>query len=171
MSKKIYIGLNDNFHDPSICILDEKGNLLFTEGIERYLQSKRGIGCPPDMDFYFEKIIESLFPKDKYHVYVASSWTKKRHLFYKYLDFVGILNYDSNSLFRKLFKRLGAHRSFHSGSLRAAAALCQSGAGIFKQFNKWNLDSVVERKYYNHHLTHIVNSISCSDISAGIGLV
>ncbi len=171
MSKKIYIGLNDNFHDPSICILDEKGELLFAEGIERYLQTKRGIGCPPDMDFYFEKVIEELFPKDKYHVYVASSWTKKKHLFSKYLDFFGFFNYDSNSLFRKLFKRLGAHRSFHSGSLRAAAALSQSGAGVFKQFNKWDIDSIVERKYYNHHLTHIINAISGSDLVDGIGLV
>lgn len=169
--KKIYIGLNDNFHDPSICILDEEGELLFAEGIERYLQSKRGIGCPPDMDFYIEKVIETLFARDIYHVYLASSWTKNKHLFSKFLDFLGFFNYDSNSLIRKQLKKLGAHRSFHSGSLRAAAALTQSGAGIFKQFNKWNIDAIVERKYFNHHLTHIVNAISCSDLSEGIGLV
>lgn len=171
MSKKIYIGLNDNYHDPSICILDEEGKLLFAEGIERPLQSKRGIGCPPDMDFYFEKVVQGLFPKDKYHIYVASSWTKKKHLFSKYMDFIGFFNYDSNSFFRKLLKRLGAHRSFHSSSLRAAAASVQSGVGVFELFNRWNIDAIVERKYYNHHVCHLVNTISGSDLSDGIGLV
>lgn len=171
MSKKIYIGLNDNYHDPSICILDENGKLLFAEGVERYLQSKRGLGCPPDMDFYFERVIEEFFPKDKYHVYVASSWTKTRHRFSKYFDLIGFFNYDSNAFFRKILKRLGAHRSFHSSSLRAAASYAQSGAGVFEIFNKWNINTNVEKKYFNHHLTHIINAVSCSNYSEGIGLV
>lgn len=171
MSKTIYIGLNDNFHDPSICILDSEGKLVFAESSERYLQYKRALGCPPDLELYFEEIISSRFPKDKYHVVIGSSWSKTRHNSSKFFDLIGFFNYDSNSFFRRLFKKMGAHRSFHYGSLRAAAALTQSGAGVFKLFNKWNLDSVVTRQYFNHHLAHIANAIACSNESEGIGLV
>ncbi|MBL4668528.1 MAG: hypothetical protein JKY30_04630 [Flavobacteriales bacterium] len=171
MNKKIFIGLNDNFHDPSICILDEKGELLFAEGIERFLQSKRGVGCPGDMDFYIENVILKFFPKDKYDVFVASSWSKKKHFLIIFFLFIGFFNYDSNSFVRKLLKRLGAHRNFHTVSLRAAAAFAQSGVGVFELFNRWDVDSIIERKYYNHHICHIVNTISGSNFSSGIGLV
>lgn len=171
MSKTIYIGLNDNFHDPSICVLDSEGKLVFAESSERYLQYKRAIGCPPDLEMYFQEIISSCFPKDKYHVIIASSWSKSRHNSSKFFDLIGFFNYDSNSFFRKLLKKMGAHRSFHHGSLRAAGALSQSGAGVFKLFNKWDLDAVVTREYFNHHLVHIANAIACSNESEGIGLV
>ncbi len=171
MSKTIYIGLNDNFHDPSICILDSDGKLIFAEGAERHLQYKRALACPADLEVYIEEVISRHFPKDKYHVIVASSWSKSRHFSSKLFDLIGFFNYDSNSFFRKRLKKLGAHRSFHYGSLRAAAALAQSGAGVFKLFNKWDLDSTVVRNYYNHHLSHVVNSIACSEESNGIGLV
>ena len=171
LNKTLYIGLNDNFHDPSICVLDEKGAILFAESIERPLQYKRAIGCPSDLDFYIEEALLKLIPKGKYNVVVASSWSKKKHNFSKYLDFIGFFNFDSNSFFRKRLKKLGAHRSFHSGSMRAAAGLAQSGAGVFKLFNKWDIDAEVTRKYYNHHLTHLVNAISCSNENDGIGLI
>ncbi|MGE0562682.1 MAG: carbamoyltransferase [Flavobacteriales bacterium] len=169
--KKIYIGLNDNFHDPSICILDEQGDILFAEGVERPLQSKRGIGCPADLDIYVEKVLENLLAKEKYHVFVASSWSKKKHVFSKFFDLIGFFNYDANAIFRRILKKFGVHRIFHLESARAASAIAQSGAGIYAHFENWSLDSIVERRYYNHHLTHIVNAVSCSNFSDGIGLV
>lgn len=171
MSKKIYIGLNDNFHDPSICILDNHGEVLFAESIERPLQTKRGLGCPGDMDFYFESVVSEILPKRKYQVFVSSSWSKRQHDFVKGLSFLGFFNYNAKSFFYKLLHKKGVHRSFHSGSMRSAAALSQSGAGVFKLFNKWDESAEIERRYFNHHLSHIVNAISCSDIEDGIGLV
>lgn len=171
MCEKIYVGLNDNFHDPSICILNSRGELLFAEGIERPLQFKRGLGCPADMDFYIEDVIKRILPEQRYEVYVSSSWSKKRHIFLKALNFLGIFNYSSESMFYKFFNKIGAHRSFHSGSLKSSAALTQSGSGVFKFFNKWDEKTKVERKYFNHHICHLVNAISCSNIDSGLGLV
>lgn len=139
--------------------------------MERPLQYKRAIGCPSDVDFYIEEVISRLIPEGKYDVVVASSWSKKKHIFSKYFDLIGFFNYDSNSFFRRILKKMGAHRSFHSGSMRAAAALAQSGAGVFRLFNKWDLDAMITRKYYNHHLTHLINAISCADESDGLGLI
>jgi carbamoyltransferase len=171
-SNTIYIGLNDNFHDPSICFLNSEGKIVFAESVERPLQYKRGIGCPPDLDFYIEKIIAEHFTDTTQKIIIASSWSKYRHLSSNLLDFIGFFNYDSKSIFRKILQKGGTHRSFHYGSLRAAAALSQSGAGVFKIFNKINPNSIITREYYNHHLSHIANAISCTNnISDGIGLV
>lgn len=171
MAEKIYVGLNDNFHDPSICILDEEGDVLYAEAIERPLQTKRGLGCPGDMDFYFEEVVSKILTKKKYQVYVSSSWSKKQHDFVKGLSFFGFFNFSSDSFFYKFLNRKGVHRSFHSGSMRSAAALSQSGAGVFKLFNKWDENARIERKYFNHHLSHLVNAVSCSSIENGLGLV
>jgi len=171
LKDKIYIGLNDNFHDPAVAIMNNKGELLFVESAERHLQNKRALGCPADVNSYAEQIITNYFSKGSYRVVIGSSWSKKRVVLSNFFNLIGFFNYDSNSFFRKILKKKGAHRSFHYGSLRAAAALTQAGTGFFYLFNKWDLESVVTRKYYDHHLTHVVNAVFCSEESDGLGLV
>lgn len=171
MTQKVYIGINDNFHDPAICVLNHNGELLFCEGSERFLQYKRAMACPPDLDFYLQEVLLEKLGKGKYDVIIASSWSRRRYLISKILDAFGVFSYDSRSFFRKQLKKRGVHRSFHYGSLRAAAALAQSGSGVFKLFNKWDENSTFKKISFEHHLCHIANATMTSPEKNGVGLV
>ena len=46
--KRNYIGIASTFHDPALAIVNSRGEVVFAEGSERYLQNKRAINCPAD---------------------------------------------------------------------------------------------------------------------------
>jgi carbamoyltransferase len=60
-------------HDPAIAIVDSKGEVVFAEGAERYLQSKRAIGSPPDDMFFVDKLIER-YCEPGAEIVIARSW-------------------------------------------------------------------------------------------------
>ncbi|MEA3146545.1 MAG: hypothetical protein QOI53_2074, partial [Verrucomicrobiota bacterium] len=42
--QKFYIGLGNTFHDAAMAVVSSEGEVLFAEGSERNLQSKRAYG-------------------------------------------------------------------------------------------------------------------------------
>lgn len=161
MKNTIYIGLNNNFHDPSFCILDNKGEILFAECAERFLQYKRAIGCPADLDFYVDKIISQYITSQVDEVIIGHSWTRWSHLkarLYSVYDFFKDIN----------------NNKFPNSELatsRYISSLTQSGAGFTRAIKVQFKDAKITKKYYNHHLCHIYNSIYSSNILNGVGLV
>lgn len=161
MKGTIYIGLNDNFHDPSICILDDEGNILFAEGVERPLQYKRGLGCPPDLDFYIDEVISKYINHEVKRVLIAYSWTNKSHLKAKIFSIFNHFRNPNNSLFPDVEMSIQRHVS----------SLNQSGAGITRVFKTKFPDIKIAKHYFNHHLCHIANAVTTFDVNNGIGLV
>ena len=58
MPKRYYIGLATTFHDSAIAIVNDVGEVLFSEAAERRYQVKRAIGCPPDNLAWAEDLIK-----------------------------------------------------------------------------------------------------------------
>jgi len=169
--KRLYIGLNDNYHDPSITILNDEGGVLYSESIERIIQYKRGLGCPSDPDVLINYVIEDWAQYNGEEVVIATAWKKLRYTRSKLGAFIGLLNYDNDSWFYKLFKRMGANQTFYHSSGRFVAAISQSGYGI-NDYLKFNFpEAIVHRKFYDHHLAHMVNGIHSTNEKNGVGLV
>src|SRR2546427_684820 len=61
---KNYIGLAISAHDPSIAIIDKNGELVYAEGAERRLQSKRAWGNPQDHVNYIEELVSQYCDPD-----------------------------------------------------------------------------------------------------------
>jgi carbamoyltransferase len=74
--KKNYIGLSSTFHDPAISIVNSKGEVVFAEDLERYLQYKRAQQCVADNLYYIRKVINE-YCEDGADLVVARSWSKK----------------------------------------------------------------------------------------------
>ena len=45
---RYYVGLAATFHDPALAVVDERGEVLFAEASERFLQVKRAYGAAAD---------------------------------------------------------------------------------------------------------------------------
>lgn len=161
LKRTIYIGLNDNFHDPSFCILDENGNILFAEGAERPLQYKRALGCPADLDVYIDDVISKYVPFHIDRVIIASSWTNKSHLKAKVYAVINHFKSLNNHLFPDVEMSIKRHIS----------SLNQAGAGVVRALKLKNPQIIIEKKYFNHHLCHIANALNSSSHKNGMGLV
>lgn len=71
---RYYIGLGNTFHDSAIAILNAEGDVLFAEGTERRMQSKRAMHSIAD-GFGIEKILAQYCPGATSFV-VAGAWSK-----------------------------------------------------------------------------------------------
>jgi len=78
LSNKYYIGLSANFHDPAISLVNDKGEIVFAEAIERYLQNKRALSTAVDTIFYVDEILKR-YPFSDYEI--ALNWTNGDSLF------------------------------------------------------------------------------------------
>jgi carbamoyltransferase len=161
LKKTIYIGLNDNFHDPSIAIIDDEGVVLYAEGSERPLQYKRGMGCPADLEFYIDSLLEEIIDYKVDRLIVAYSWSRTSHLKAKILSVVNHFKNPNNLLFPDVEMSITRH----------VASLNQAGTGVVKAFKTRYEGIKIIKEYYNHHLCHIANAVSSTSIENGVGLV
>ncbi len=73
VKKKYYIGLTSSYHDSSICLVDELGNIVFAEALERYTQNKRSLSSPADNYFLIKKILKRYAISDYEIGYISNS--------------------------------------------------------------------------------------------------
>lgn len=171
-SSILYVGLNDNFHDPSICILNSEGQILFAEATERFIQYKGAIGCPADLDFFIEKIFSYIDVSNIKEVRLAYSWNKWRHFTSKFFSTLGLFEFDDRSFTRRFFKRKGVHYSFFHLANRFSASTSQTGIGIFRYFAKYHPEVKIHKYYFRHHDCHLYNALNCSrNEGDAVGLV
>jgi carbamoyltransferase len=72
---RYYIGLSTSGHDPSFSVVNERGEVLFAEATERFLQDKRAWGCLPDHKGHLESFLQGLIESDPDAEFsVATSW-------------------------------------------------------------------------------------------------
>ena len=76
MKKRNYIGLACSYHDPAICIVNSRGEVVFAEAAERYLQDKRAMNCAPDHPTRIASLLEEYIEPGA-ELVLAKSWSAK----------------------------------------------------------------------------------------------
>jgi carbamoyltransferase len=161
---KNYIGLSTSANDPSIAIIDPKGELVFAEAAERRLQSKRAWGIQPDHVQFIEELVEQYCDPDADTV-VSMTWPKSipNWLTYFALPILNIRLRRARPNERKWLLdyryQLFAHRSVLKTAL----------AGVELAFARGK--ARIEPKYYRHHLTHAALAAYASPYDEGVCVV
>ncbi|HWY38155.1 MAG TPA: carbamoyltransferase N-terminal domain-containing protein, partial [Bacteroidia bacterium] len=74
MPEKYYIGLTSCYHDSSLALVNEKGEVVFAEASERYLQNKRAISTAADNYFFVKKVLKE-YPMSDYEIgYISTAF-------------------------------------------------------------------------------------------------
>lgn len=74
MPKKLYVGLATTCHDPAVAIVDDRGEILFAEAVERAMQNKRAWACVPDQLEQIGALLERFGARDA-EVVVSTTWS------------------------------------------------------------------------------------------------
>ncbi len=75
MKKRYYVGLANSVHDSAWAVVNDKGEVVFAEGTERYLQNKRAINVSPDHFVMTRKLLMKYTPDAEEYV-IAKSWSE-----------------------------------------------------------------------------------------------
>ena len=93
MSEKYYIGLTSCYHDSSLALVNEKGEIVFAEASERYLQNKRALSTPADNYFFVQKVLKK-YPMSDYEIgYISKAFTNVFSYLSAHLAIYAIRNY------------------------------------------------------------------------------
>jgi carbamoyltransferase len=165
--KRNYIGLSTTLHDPSIAIINSKGEVVFAESTERYLQYKRAINMSPDQMFYISKLLKK-YVEPGAELVVAHSWSDKASAKIKMaLDkLIDIEKHVANiAKLDDLRKFLTEFKFMYSSQLNAFEIASKALNLTIKQTEEYNgLDGCIVKKY-DHHLTHAAAACFTSGFS------
>jgi carbamoyltransferase len=172
MSKN-YIGLASTFHDPAISIVNSKGEVVFSEDLERFLQYKRAQQCLADNLYYISKLIKE-YCEDGADLVIARTWSKKHVREVSGFKFF---------IVRKLLPTFLSHRmntffQFIIDSNRVSASMTGKNVplaiyntGFSQYMSKEKPKNRIFDKYYNHHLTHAANACYSSHFKEAACLI
>lgn len=158
MSKKYFIGIATSFHDPSISILDETGNIVFAESTERQLQNKRAMGCPADPFVWSDKILKKYCDLNA-EFHIATTWSKKYTNTLKMFNILGLHSELSGQglqkfLFDKFLKSKMPNHNFIWGMKMNLSSNIQSGSCIERNLRINYKNNKITKHVFNHHMTH-----------------
>lgn len=155
MSKKNYIGLSI-VHDPAIAIVNDRGSVVFAEAIERYTQTKRAWGYPPDDIIRSKQLLEKYCHKNG-DLVVAYEWNKS------FIDeFRHEWLHDTTNVNSK-------QDPFAQFFMPAIAAMFNPDAGRSFVYQNWrvNPDLKHQIRTYPHHKTHAAAGYYTSPFKQG----
>lgn len=141
-----YVGLSCTPHDPAIAIVNSRGEVVFAEAIERYLQTKRAWNILPDNMLQVKKLLEE-YCEDRSDLVISTTWTKKAVRFIRLFHPI---------LERHLKKHtppniyLQVYNLIHG----LIASTEQVGNNLTLWYHEISSDSRVIKRSYDHHLTH-----------------
>ena len=141
-----YIGLAVTPHDPALAIVNSRGEIVFAEATERYLQNKRAWNCLPDDIVRLEYLLKQ-YCEPGADLVVATSWT---------VDFVRRIQSKGHAV-KNFVKDMLPAWIFHAWQSIAtgiAVNSTQAGANIALRFHQVHPAARVINRSYNHHLTH-----------------
>ena len=184
MKTKNYVGLSSSFHDPAIAIVDGRGKVVFAESQERYYQIKQGLFCPPDDFNRIAELIKTHCDPDA-ELVVTKTWAKRfylrERLYVFFTETLRILQSWAKRLgissnksevdfsFSKMILRLPwlYWRTHINSSERAGWSLKMQPFLI----NRSIRHHVVERKGFNHHLTHAATAAFTSPFEEAVVVI
>ena len=163
MNKTNYIGLACTGHDNALAIVDSRGEVVFAEATERYLQNKRAISALPDDLVRIGKLMNTYCDKGA-DIVIAKSWSDDA------LDVLGSEHDEMGEYITLLesreitpasqftLERLQDYRhilDFFKANVEQAGMhirhVASTGFGVAERRK-------VEERKYNHHLTHAANA-------------
>lgn len=148
---KYYIGLSTSGHDPAFSVLDDKGNVVFAEATERFVQQKRAWGIDADHPEHIRSVLPTLLGPNV-EITISKSWLKAKKSLP--IDIAGGLLVEPSS----------------AKWLVALQDKVFSNAGeSLKEYLLLDENTVVEE--YDHHLCHAVNACYSTDFNSGLCLV
>jgi len=156
-NRQYFIGIGSSFHDPSISIVDEDGQVLFAEGTERYLQNKRALGCPADPYLWIEQVLgEHCMGGSEFHL--ATTWSRTHTWRLQLLQLLGIAGRNKSRLSKYAMENIfrsplpsterGWYLRMHHSSNH------QSGASVERYLRTRNSGATVRWHSFDHHLCH-----------------
>lgn len=141
-----YIGLACTPHDSAIAIVNSEGEVVFAEATERYAQSKRGWNVPPDNMLRIKELLEE-YCEEGSDLVVSLTWGSKALRFIK--------------TFHPFVKLYAKKSSPHSTYLMVCnlihsliASVNQAGNNLKVWYSEIAPESSIEKRIYDHHLTH-----------------
>ena len=171
--KKYYIGLSCTFHDPAIAIINEAGEILYAEAVERFIQSKRAAGVLCDDKNLVDELIKKYCADGKEFI-ICYSWSKaffnKLHLKAtfgiqsvekKWVDYI-LKDMPANVL--SSYDLVG-YEYLQYGSL------VQVGISLKRMLHIICPGSIIKEQYFNHHSTHAAYACYTSPFDEGACLV
>ncbi len=170
-----YIGLGTTFHDPSIAILNEHGEVLFAEAGERYLQSKMAIsmqGIPQER--LSELVDEYCTPGAD--LVIAHSWSEKNIDWLR--DCAKILSetdveLKKNRHFSSFYQRRDhalIRFMLDSQMLTDMGAECKLRYALSYKDDSFEKAELISR-YFDHHLTHAAAACYSSSFDDAMCLI
>lgn len=162
--KRNYIGLSSTLHDPALAVVDSKGEIVFAEATERFLQNKRAWNCVPDSMLYVPKIIEEYCENDA-ELVVAQSWSKKTAARFRFLRLLmpPIMN----------LSEMGSLNRANTMMMLNGMIGIQESCGSHVEsafYNKSTIKRVI-KKYYDHHTTHAAAACYASPFKNAVCVV
>lgn len=142
-----YIGLSISAHDPALAIVDSRGEVVFAEAAERYLQNKRAWKSVPDDQIRVGQLIDQ-YTESNADLVVAATWSRFYNRFY-----VKFLYNFLEPILRRFLPRdmLPVSRNIIIGQ---QASWLQFGNNVWLYNSLKNGKLNIEKRAYNHHLTH-----------------
>ncbi len=169
--EKYYIGLACSLHDPAIAIVNSSGGVLFAEAAERHLQSKRGIGCPPDDIAFVSRLIEHhCDPEAAFEI--AITWSKAYLSYLKALSVMGWFNQPKKAFEPVVHRitKMAPHDVLWMSKLQLST-INQAGSSLEVYLRSTIGNNKLKDAYYSHHLTHAATACYTSPFQQGVCLI
>lgn len=168
MNIRNYIGIACTGHENALAIVDSRGDIVFAEGIERFLQNKRAINTPADDPLRIPELVRQ-YCEPGADLVVARSWSPAAH---------GHMKADAAAMRKALsgcdpstdvewIKRVIFHLGMWDTFIGPNLQLAGSGISRYCEMNQRKL---VKRDYV-HHLTHAAYGAMVSGFDDAIAVV
>lgn len=153
-SETYYIGLCTTYHDPALAIMNARGEVLFAEATERFLQYKRALNAEPDNLFLLPELLNR-YCQDAGAFVIADNWLDSRPFYERiarmlgWLSPEGLLKREPRPLVTPVetFKLHHMMASQHHAIQRRHLNLARTLRSLFPHAR-------VTFRHYDHHLTH-----------------
>ncbi|MCK5831581.1 MAG: nodulation protein nolNO [Methylococcales bacterium] len=162
---KYYIGLCVTYHDPALAIVDDKGNVLFAEATERYLQNKRGLNGAADPLLRVKELLAQYCPSAE-EIVIAINWQRKRPLYENVISALGGLT--ATGLTKVGIKRLRSpldNYQLHHMIASQRNNITSAGLNLVRIITEYYPHCKVSHVDFDHHLTHAATACYSSSFS------
>ncbi len=166
-----YIGLATTFHDPALAVVDSRGEIVFAEATERYLQHKRAFNMPADVRENVRRVLRD-YCDPKARFVIAKPWSKKMMRFLNLQSFFGITNHEAFPKSSTRFtKYLMDWHSVLSVLWQQQSAFKLSGGNIADILCGEHGNRNVSFRHFEHHLTHAANACFTSPFEEAVCMI
>lgn len=174
-SNTLYIGLNASYHDPSIALVNQNGEIIYAQATERFTQNKRSLFTVADNFHFVDKIIND-HKIDDYEI--AINWEEHSSLIKKIYFLLLTLDSAANiGFFNFIAKRVSGikqskliHLFFFT---RTSNFSLRSFSGQTFRYLLHKKNNIEQKKINlsNHHLCHAYHAYFSSSFDSSVILI